>query len=574
MTASQPQRPRLQARSIIAFSSLIMVIFCVVIAYQASRAYEESITEAEAEAERLVQSLASHVELSFLTVDLTLRRATERHYFNNLFGNNIAKDLENNFSLWVQDTPQLSALYLTDGQGKIVLSATTEETTPLFDAQATVRRENFFQEAAEDTSQEQQVSLFTKTPGAQPVLIMSRQYHQINGEFGGVVFGVMDPNYFQRFFQSIETGRHSFMSMIHRNGQVLVPGSEDEAEVIAVSSQVLASDVDNGDITTDRLVFDSSVKVTASEELHILPVILAVVMDEADFLIGWSNDRRKDLGFLAMFAIFGSILSYFALTMIKQIRRVEESEAKAVMASQAKSEFLANMSHELRTPLNAIIGFSEMMDAGYFGQMNDKQKERVHDINLCGNHLLQLINDILEFSKGEAGRLELSEENFDVTHVITECTRIMGQRAKMKGVELEQKIASNLPELYGDKRKIRQLLLNLLSNAIKFTNEGGRVTTTLRQLDSGKLELAVEDTGIGMNEGDIPQALSVFGQVHRRSHPDGTGLGLPLCRMFAELHDGTLEMQSKPGVGTLVRITFPTGRVRAEAKEQTELAFA
>ncbi len=148
-------------------------------------------------------------------------------------------------------------------------------------------------------------------------------------------------------------------------------------------------------------------KSSPFKELKNIPIIVSVMLDEEDFLSAWRQSRMKDFGFLALFTIFGSILSFFAIAMARQIIRVEESEGAAILASQAKSEFLANMSHELRTPLNAIIGFSEMMNSGYFGPLNPKQKERVHDINLCGSHLLHLITDILEFSKGEAGKLEL-----------------------------------------------------------------------------------------------------------------------------------------------------------------------
>jgi Amt family ammonium transporter len=237
-----------------------------------------------------------------------------------------------------------------------------------------------------------------------------------------------------------------------------------------------------------------------------------------------------------------------------------------VLASQAKSEFLANMSHELRTPLNAIIGFSEMLDGGYFGKLTPKQKERIYDIHLCGNHLLQLINDILEFSKCEAGKMELAEEDMDLASTAQECVRMIVPRARNKNITVETLMPDDLPMLNGDRRKIRQMLLNLLSNSIKFTEEGGRIEVRARVNEMNMLEIKVEDTGIGMNEQDIAVAMSVFGQAHRLSHPEGTGLGLPLCQMFAELHGGTLSLQSKVGVGTTVTILLPQSRLRRRDK--------
>lgn len=308
-------------------------------------------------------------------------------------------------------------------------------------------------------------------------------------------------------------------------------------------------------------IFDDTIKIFSYAQLHNMPVYVSVVLSEEDFLSNWRNARLKDISFLAIFTIFGSVLSFFALTMAKQIVRVEESESAAILASQAKSEFLANMSHELRTPLNAIIGFSEMINAGYFGPLNDKQKERIHDINLCGSHLLQLISDILEFSKGEAGKLELNEEEMIPGEIIGECVRIINEKAKGKQVDVISELPEDLPHLWADKRKMRQILLNLLSNAVKFTPSMGRVTVSAHIDQQGQMHMAVTDTGIGIPEEDIPTALSVFGQVHRSQSHEGTGLGLPLCKMFAELHGGKLILTSKVGQGTTVRIILPTDRV-------------
>jgi signal transduction histidine kinase len=226
------------------------------------------------------------------------------------------------------------------------------------------------------------------------------------------------------------------------------------------------------------------------------------------------------------------------------------------------------MSHELRTPLNAIIGFSEMINSGYFGPLNAKQKERIYDINLCGSHLLQLITDILEFSKGDAGKLELVEEKVDLGELVNESVRIMKGKIKTKDIDLIIRVEPGLPLLWGDNRKIRQILINLLSNALKFTPENGVITIAALYDVHHCLSLIVSDSGIGIAEEDIPKALSVFGQVHRAKNHEGTGLGLPLCKMYAELHDGKLTLTSKPGEGTTVKIIFPQQRTLLNNQEQ------
>jgi signal transduction histidine kinase len=353
----------------------------------------------------------------------------------------------------------------------------------------------------------------------------------------------------------------------------LVDGPENGEEYAKVR-QTMYQEIDsfgvNTKIRSGTKTIDKSIKIYAYKGIKKLPLMVGVVMDEEDFLAGWRAARIKDAGFLAIFTVFGSVLSFFALTMARQIQRVEESESAAVLASQAKSEFLANMSHELRTPLNAINGFSEMLGSGYFGPLNPKQKERIHDINLCGGHLLQLITDILDFSKGDAGKLELVEEKVVVQDMVDETIRMMHEKLKSKHINLVTDVDMDLPKLFGDKRKIRQMLLNLLSNSIKFTPEEGTVKLAVRLDQFNNMILTVSDTGIGMAEDDIPVALSVFGQVHRSHNHEGTGLGLPLCKMFAELHGGKLAIGSTIGQGTTVRITFPQNRVLVNDEDSYE----
>ena len=253
----------------------------------------------------------------------------------------------------------------------------------------------------------------------------------------------------------------------------------------------------------------------------------------------------------------------------KQSRQLEEltqhmiqARDQAVLANRTKSEFLANMSHELRTPLNAIIGFSDVMKGELFGPVGaPKYVEYVEDINDSGMHLLELINDILDLSKIEAGKTDLHEEGFNVSRVLTSCLTLVKERAKEAGVEIECDAASNLPALYADERKFKQIYINLLSNAIKFTPPGGKVVTRVWYHENDGYVLQV--TGIGIALADIPKALTPFQQIDSALNRkyEGTGLGLPLTRALVELHGGTLGLQSKVDVGTTVTVRFPADRI-------------
>jgi PAS domain S-box-containing protein len=232
-------------------------------------------------------------------------------------------------------------------------------------------------------------------------------------------------------------------------------------------------------------------------------------------------------------------------------------------SNRAKSEFLALMSHELRTPLNAIIGFSEIIKSEMMGPVgNPKYGEYASDVFDSGQHLLGLINDILDLSKIEAGRMEFDETDVDVAEVIASCLRLVTERAIKGGVRIETEIPDDLAALRIDERKLKQILLNLLSNAVKFTPSGGSVTVkTWLSPDSGFV-LQVADTGVGIALEDIPKALTPFGQVDSRLDRkyEGTGLGLPLTKSLVEKHGGSLELQSEVGVGTTVTVRLPKER--------------
>ena len=254
------------------------------------------------------------------------------------------------------------------------------------------------------------------------------------------------------------------------------------------------------------------------------------------------------------------------------------AQEEAVLANRAKSEFLANMSHELRTPLNAIIGFSELIGAECFGPLGDaKYRDYAQDIADSGKHLLALINDILDLSKIESGRMELQEENIDVAGTVRSCLRFMGDRARNGELELAAEIdEKTIPLLRADPRMLKQILFNMLSNAIKFTPPGGKVTIRAWHNRHSGYVIQVEDNGIGMALNDIPKALSRFGQIDSalgRKY-EGTGLGLPLTRSLVELHGGSLDLQSEVGAGTTVTVRFLAGRLLAQSPAPAEPAAA
>jgi signal transduction histidine kinase len=241
-----------------------------------------------------------------------------------------------------------------------------------------------------------------------------------------------------------------------------------------------------------------------------------------------------------------------------------DTREQADTAHGVKAEFLANMSHELRTPLNAIIGFTDVMAAEMFGPLgHPNYREYVEDIRSSSRHLLQIITEILQMAKINAGRIELNDEIIDLSVVAHFCRRIVRERVAASNLHLTLEFPPDLPRLRADERLIRQLLLNLLANAVKFTPRDGHITVSGQVDAAGRLVLAVTDTGIGIAAEDIPKVLTPFGQVDNAytRRQSGTGLGLPIVRSYAELHGAEFEIESAVGAGTCVRIKFPPSRV-------------
>lgn len=262
----------------------------------------------------------------------------------------------------------------------------------------------------------------------------------------------------------------------------------------------------------------------------------------------------------------------------EQSRRLEntakflaEARDQAETANRAKTEFLATMSHELRTPLNAVIGFSEIMISELLGPVGSPEyREYAKDIHVSGQHLLALINDLLDLAKVESGRDELYEESIQVPELIRSIATLVRGRAQDACVEIEFEFEDDSPMLRVDERKLKQILANLLTNAIKFTESGGKVKIrSWSSLESGYV-VQVVDTGIGIAPEDIPKALSQFGQVDSKLNRkyEGTGLGLPLTKALVELHGGSFDLQSEAGVGTTVTVRFPASRIEMSGQDQ------
>ena len=345
---------------------------------------------------------------------------------------------------------------------------------------------------------------------------------------------------------------------------------QDEAEPVAIHLKALADAlVKKVQDATDKLISDNDRAVADSQALFIavaaVSIVLALLLG---YLLSWSivgPIRRMETGLAAIAS--GDFTGHVEVAnrdelgaLATNLNRMNDELGRLYealeTASQHKSEFLATMSHELRTPLNAIIGFSQVLKEQMYGDLNAKQAEYVDDVLSSGQHLLTLINDILDLAKVEAGRMELQPTTFDLPEVLETAVSMVRERATSQRLRLTMAVDPSVGMLEADERKVKQILFNLLTNAVKFTPAGGQVTLAASVVDD-QIEISVRDTGVGISAEDQVKIFEEFYQVGPAKIQEGTGLGLALTRRLVELHHGRLRVESEPGVGSTFTVKLP-----------------
>ncbi|MHA1565646.1 MAG: sensor histidine kinase [Alphaproteobacteria bacterium] len=546
------------------------------------------------------QTAAEHAIRSFETVEIALGMFARHHQRAS------ANDSEADLSLLVgatQDLPHLAAVTIVDANGKILFSANANRTKSQKSAIAEYLRQH-----RSGGSTTLHVVQPASIPGSdtQPIKI-TRRIDDAEGNFGGVVIAEVAPEFFREFYDATNGGDGMFGAALLTTSSRILSSS---SYFMGTTDNVIGEhvDFDWGGYGHSGLSSVSVVERATSGEYvaAVVPIsgwpLSIVVAYSPTAVLSTSLGVRLGLLAAALIVVLAGMVAFVILSrnygkqaqafvqleesrqeLARQVAELEDSKKRlekqgnqlqemadelilakqsAEQGNRAKSNFLAQMSHELRTPLNAILGFSEIIRDQVFGaDCQDRYVAYADDIHSSGRHLLDIINDILDLSKIEAGKMELAEEAVNIAQVVDEVRRILAPRAADSGLDLITELPDLLPEMRADRRGVKQILINLIGNAIKYTPSAGTVTVSVAIVD-GACRISVADTGIGIAQEDLPKVLSPFGQVSAvdRSR-GGTGLGVPIVAALARLHGGELQIESTPDVGSTFTVTLPRERI-------------
>jgi signal transduction histidine kinase len=579
MLSSSPPNSRYSPLGLIYVGTALLIVVLLAINVGLIVHLRESELADEGEQlARLSLVLAEEADRSFQSVDLVISSIAGRIEAEGVsdsasFQQKMAgQDLYLLLREKISGLPQLDAVIVVNNQGKAI---NTSRSWPIPEIDVSDR--DYFRAMKEDPNLKSYISQPVRNRAAGTVtgtwtIYLAHRVSGAGGEFQGMILGAIKMQYFEDSYRAISPGLGGTIVISRLDGVMLArfPPSEGVGRVFSSSQRLMHGGI--AGTARERSSLDGEMRIKAAHRLTNYPVFVIATRTERAALANW-----RGIAWLMSLGALGGAISIMVSGIVLgwQWKRqaaltdaafgaMRIAKEAAEMADRAKSEFLTNMSHELRTPLNAVLGFSQVMVGETFGPLgNDRYRAYATDIYSSGSHLLEIINDVLDLSKAAAGKLELAEDWFDALDVVNSVCRLMRPRVDEAKLTLAVHMPPGSLIVYADERLLKQMLLNLFSNACKFTPPQGHIECSI-SVDAAGMRFAVTDTGIGIPASDLERVTEPFVQVDSsltRAHV-GTGLGLALVRAMAELHGGSLRLDSTMGSGTTAAVILPLSRVQ------------
>ena len=535
--------------------------------------HQQALRDAESRLSQLNLVLAEQVERSLQTVDTVLQTIVVVGARGNLFDPDVSSRMQVYLANQVEASPHVRSFLVMNRDGDLVI----DSSNPVARSYNGSDRENFqFLKSAQSHEVHIAAPLLGRLSG-EWLFTVSRRLEDSNGAFVGVIASVVDIRYFARFFESVNLGDDSRITLWRNDGTFLVGTPFVERRLGRKHEEMTAWIASLGGKTAGVLrqngLVSGEARMTSFNMMKSYPTLIQVSRSIDGILTPWRGEAYALGIFAAVATLVLCFIGWVLLSMAKaqenlllsayEARAHAEYASKlAERANRQKTKFFSAVSHDLRTPLCTISGFSDLMLAGHAGALTEKARDYVENIQNCGKYLLELLNDLLDMGKIEAGRLSLTEDEFALRSVVLDCLRQSSALSTAARVALAPYQEAEFG-LRADPLRMRQILFNLLSNAIKFTPAGGRVEITAARAADGSLRISVIDSGIGMSREEVDTAIEPYGQVRNdfTRTREGTGLGLPLVKALVDMHGGQLEIDSEPGTGTTVTVVMPAHRV-------------
>jgi signal transduction histidine kinase len=555
-------------RQIAAFCAAIVAAICVLVAESVIKERNDAIERARSEAANLSAGLDEEVKAVLDGI------ASASELLKDAIEDEEAEGKTFDLARWKERAPELASpaigINIIDAQGKLRSATVEHASTPVSYA-----GRDFFP-AHRDNAK---LGLVIAQPvfgklAKRMIIPATRRLNTGDGRFAGVLEFTIDPRILTMLYRKVDIGRTGLLNLFCRDGVLLAHYTSEQGLDMSRAgsrSQELEELTQAGPGESGTFVkaipFDGTRRIYSWRKVAGYPMIAVAALGEAEAL---ADANRQAWTVIGLGAAGFSVCLIMMLVLNRELnRRIQHVIAlaveskKAQQANQVKSAFLANMSHELRTPLNAILGFAGLIRDKAFGEDSDRYADYAGEIYCSGAHLLSLVNDVLDVSKIEAGKLELREEKIKIGEIVQESLAAVGPQAATAGVSVTDTTPEARASILGDRTKLKQIIINLLSNAVKFTPSGGSASIAVSAAADGGLSVTIRDTGIGMSDEEINDALELFRQVDNSLSRrfEGTGLGLPLAVQLTELHGGTVTVESTPGTGTVVVVRFPASRI-------------